>query len=383
MRVALISLPAGEPSPTIAGKTLAERQLDFALAAGAERVVLKGDGASPDAIGLRHVAERAGARFQAVRDSHGLLGAVSTSDELLVIGAGVLPEAPQALDSLRQGTGVLVLPAPAGVSAGFERIDLERAWAGVLAMPGGLVERLAELPPDSETAPALLRIALGARLRDIRLPDGALADGSWAMIQPGESQSLTRRWVGRHLPPSERYAPARQAARYAVGLFGPRLLAPGPSDTLLQAGALALLIIAMGLGWFGFSAVAFATIAAATLVAALSTAVAALRNAPFLTRVKEMPWREGLAALTDMALIVCTVGAIEGSWPHRLFAPLILMGGLRTRERTGSAALLEDRTLLALLLMAAAIAGRVEWAVMLLALLVIAHDAAKTALVRG
>src|SRR5688500_14417860 len=106
----------------LAGKTLAHRQLDFALASGCESVIALGDGGSADAIGLRHAAEAAGARFQSIRDGHGLLGAIRAEDELLALAPGLLPEAAEAVDLLSKGRVVLVLPASAGVAAGFERI---------------------------------------------------------------------------------------------------------------------------------------------------------------------------------------------------------------------------------------------------------------------
>ena len=106
MRAALISM-TGQPRAAdggaplaLAGKSLARRQLDFALAAGCESVIVLGDGASAEAIALRHAAEAGGARFQAIRDSRGLLGAVRAEDELLALSPGLLPEAPEALEVL-------------------------------------------------------------------------------------------------------------------------------------------------------------------------------------------------------------------------------------------------------------------------------------------
>ena len=102
MRAALISM-TGQPRAAdggaplaLAGKSLARRQLDFALAAGCESVIVLGDGGSAEAIALRHAAEAAGARFLAIREGHGLLGAVRADDELLALAPGLLPEAAAA-----------------------------------------------------------------------------------------------------------------------------------------------------------------------------------------------------------------------------------------------------------------------------------------------
>ena len=174
MRAALISIE-GQPHDAesgavvaLAGKSLARRQLDFALAAGAEQVIVLGGPAAPEAVELRHAAESAGAKILSIADGYGLLGAVRAADHLLVLAPGVLPEAPIALEMLGKGSSLLVLPAAQGVAAGFERIDLERAWAGAMVVQGGLVERLAELPRDIDPAPSLLRIALQAKVAERR-----------------------------------------------------------------------------------------------------------------------------------------------------------------------------------------------------------------------
>ena len=202
MRSALISMSGqprggdGKAPLAVAGKSLAQRQLDFALAAGCESVIALGDGGSAEAIALRHAAEAAGARFQAIRDSHGLLGAVRAEDELLALAPGLLPEAEAALEVLGKGKVVLVLPAGAGTAAGFERIDLERAWAGALVVGGAHVERLSDLPADIEPASALVRIALQGHVKERRLPDDLIADGSWTVLREGAvMQAAEQGWV--------------------------------------------------------------------------------------------------------------------------------------------------------------------------------------------
>jgi hypothetical protein len=185
----------------VAGKSVAERQLEFALAAGCERIIALGS--LPDVISLRHAAEDAGAQFLAVGNSHGLLGTIRAADELMVIAPGLLPDERAALPALAKSNVVLVLPASSGVPAGFERIDLERAWAGAAVVPGGLVERLAELPADVEATSALLRVALQARVPDAKLSDQALTDGSWVMVgNGGDTETVGQAWLDRRLKAS-------------------------------------------------------------------------------------------------------------------------------------------------------------------------------------
>ena len=71
-----------------------------------------------------------------------LPAAVRGDDQLLVLAQGLLPESPRAFGLLKDGQGLLVLPAEAGWSAGFERLDLTAAWGGAMVLPGRYADRL-------------------------------------------------------------------------------------------------------------------------------------------------------------------------------------------------------------------------------------------------
>ena len=391
MRVALISIAgrsrdaAPASHATLAGKTLAQRQLAFALAAGCERIIALGDGGAPDAIALLHAAETAGTRFQVIADGHGLLGAVRATDELLVLAPDLVPEDTAGLDALDKGQGVLVFPAGPGVAAGFERIDLERAWAGALVVPGNLVERLSDLPPDSEPAAALLRIALQARLPERRLSDKVLAHGSWAMVEEGEELAFRERdWLKRNLPPADRFAVSHRLAELGLAWSGVRLLAIPRALPSLWAGVAVLLGGGVAASVYGLAAVGFVLVALGSLLADFTAGLGQLREAPFGTN------RRGLARLApwlvDAALAACVVFAIDGSGLHRLFPPLALLAALhasRPASWPSAGALLADRALLALLFAGAALFGFAEPAVMLAARAELGLDAAHSRGQRG
>jgi hypothetical protein len=377
VRAALISI--AETPAAVAGKSLARRQLDFALAAGCERVIVLGNGAAPEAIALRHAAEARGARFQSIGDAHGLLGAVPAADELLVLAPGLLPEEPSALESLERGSAVLVLPAGPGVAAGFERIDLERAWGGALVLPGRLVERLSDLPGDSDATAALLRIALQARVAEKRLPEASLAAGSWAILSQGEESAPRQTaWLKRNLPSSDRFGASRLLARFALGRLAIPLLALPRALTGLWGGMAVALGGAVLAAAFGWPATGFVLVALGALLAEFALGLVHLRDAPF-----GMPGRDRLGVLVpclvDAALTGCAALTIPGNWWHALFPPLMLLGALhasRPGEWPSLAALLGDRALLALVFALAAALGLAEPAIMLAALAVVALDAA-------
>lgn len=378
MRAALISLAGSQAA--IAGRTLALRQLDFALAAGCARVFAVGDGASPEALALTHAAERAGARCQAIRNARGLLGTLTAADELLVMSPGLLPEAGEALERLA-APGVLVLPAAAGVAAGFERIDLERASAGALVVSGAVVERLAELPADSEPGAALLRLALQARVPERRLPESVLAEGSWALAgDEAAAAALGGRWLSRHIPPVARYALSARAARAMLRPLALRLLGTPGSVRAIAAAAVALQVGAVALCAWVSPVAGFALLALGVICAGFGQQLRWLATGPFASK-RVASRAAGLSGwLSDAALAACGALAIPGDLLYRLFAPLVLVGTLRASGIAGwpnAAAMLGDRALLALLLAAAAGLGHVEPAIMLAGLAILLLQAAR------
>jgi hypothetical protein len=389
VRAALISI-AAQPRDAasgvqvcIGGKPLAERQLAFALSAGAERIILLGQKDGAEAEALRHLAERAGAKVQQVETAHGLLGIIGATDELLVIAPGLLPEAPEALEPLGKGSAVLILPSALGVAAGFERIDLERAWAGAVVVPGRLVERLAELPSDIEAASALLRIALQARVPDRKLPEAVLVEGSWAMVD--DRAAVDRAWLRRNLGSGQPSRPSDWLAHQTLQRAAGSLLGNHRTFAALLATFAALLAAAIAAAAFGIAPLGFVLLALGAFTGALTTRFARLVAAPFAAGRREAALARGTEALVEIALALCAVLAIEGDLLHRLFPPVVLVGLLRAAKPAqwpGATGLLGDPLVLALVLAVAAALGLAEPAVMALALTVIVLQAAKSPALR-
>ena len=88
MRIALISTQASaDDAPDVAlgalalgGRSIAERQLDFALALGCERIVCIADGPDPRVLALQHRAEAAGAQFNLIAGARWLVTLVHAND---------------------------------------------------------------------------------------------------------------------------------------------------------------------------------------------------------------------------------------------------------------------------------------------------------------
>lgn len=384
MRIALLSysnragddpdLPLG--ALALAGRSLAERQLDLAIGLGCMRVICLADGLDAELIELQHRAEKHGGKFHVISGARPLAGLVGSADELVVIADGLLPAATEAREILEIGPGVLVLPVESGVSAGFERIDLNHAWAGVLAMPGRLVEHLTELPADCDTISSLLRIALQGRVVERALPPAVLAEGRWAILKSREQlDELEPDWFRRHAEKVSIFAPGRAAARLAVRIFGSSFLSRGWKPQLMGW-------LGMALAGLGVAASAFDQLPAALLICGLGWLIceAASSLTSIMRAGLEGDMRSGKTEiladwLIDGCLVAILIFALVGPAQERVFAPLILIGLSRLAGRAIAASWAEsfqDRSLLVLILIISGVAGVLLPAIELLSLVYLA-----------
>lgn len=384
MRVALISIASGA-SARIGGRSIAQRQVDFALALGCERIICLGNGALPEAIALRHDAEDGGAKFQVTRDAHGLLGATGTADAVIVFAEGLLPESDAAYEALDHGSCILVLSAGSGVDSGFERLDLAHAWAGAMRLPGRLVERLSELPGDADPIPGLLRIARQAGLAEKPLEERVLATGQWRMVlSDQDSAEFEPGWLSHHLPPAPRFAASRQAMRWVGGRLVGRLAQFRPVYALGSAGL--LVAGAVATAWYGYAAAGFGLLAIATLVGELGGVLGRLKLAGFRRTRKGLDWINITRLTADAGLVAVSYLALEGTWFERLFPGLMLVGLLLARPLDllrNYGALMADRALIGMVLAISAALEATEPAIMLLALAVLALYFAASSAERG
>ncbi|WP_120078653.1 hypothetical protein [Aurantiacibacter odishensis] len=374
MRAALIAIPQpGEgPSPKVAGKTIAHRQLLFAREAGCKSVTAFGNGASPEGIELRHAAERMGLKYHVISSAHALPGIIRDDDSLMVLQPGLLPESRVALELLRaEGDRILVVSAGPGASAGFERVDLDRAWAGSMTVPGHLLGKLADLPEDIAPHGALLRIALQHRLPEARLADDALDNGGWTLVStPEAAAAQTLAWQRRHLRET---SPARLSRWIA------RFLATGPTRRLLdlpyiRSGLLVLAGLMLGggiaSGLYERPVLGFALIALSVPVVEFFLALGALAVAPF-GKLRHWPW---LGYAVDAALLALGILAIDSLAHRSVFPPLVLGSALLLLDRRGLPAWLEplrDRMVIGGFLAIVASLASPELAIMLAGLLVL------------
>ncbi|MEO5597956.1 MAG: hypothetical protein ABIQ66_04985 [Novosphingobium sp.] len=345
MRVALLSMmePAqvGNSAPRaflrLGGVTLARHQLALALAAGCERIACLTRGMDPELAELQHAAEQAGVRFHLVAGSRALSGLVTATDEVLVISDGLLPNRAEAQRLIAGSPAILVQPGPHGVAAGFERIGPDLAAAGLMLIPGRLIERLNELPADADPPSALLRIALQAGVAQRQLPEPVIAAGHWLLVRDeDEAYGAEHAWMERHTA-APRRTPGLMLASVLVRRFGPALLHSGSSGTGLIVAAVALVALGFGAGWFGWSTLAFSLCIPAWLLRR-SAAILERINSDTLARTPGIRGDEAgfdwfLDAVTVVLLIMAIAPLPGASLLERSFAPLTFVGLLRLLPR--------------------------------------------------
>lgn len=390
----------GNPAPRaflrVGGASLARHQLVLALKAGCERVICLARTLGPDLLELQHEAEKAGASFHVIAGPRGLSGLVTAADEVLAIAEGLMPTAGDALRLLNGPAAVLVQPAETGIPAGFERIDLNHASAGLMLVPGRLVDRLMELPPDVDPGSALMRIALQAGVVQRPVPDDVRSAGRWLMVRSEEeAHAAEEGWMVRHTAGGGR-TPGPWLGRVLVRKFGPALLHGDGSNLIVAAISVALAAIGLAAAWFGLGATGLLLAGAGWLLGRMWAALDTLRREA-LAQNSGPAWRVVAFDLAFDGAIVIMLTMLLPALPgltvlERAFAPVMLVGLLRMLARgfAGGWSDWADDRLVLVIVLAALVAGRVIWpgvpalaALLLLAGLVLPRESAPRELTRA
>lgn len=304
-----------------------------------------------------------------------LAGLVTAGDELIVVSEGLFAD-PTAAAALLEGRAptVLVQPVEGALAAGFERIDINRATAGLMRVPGALVERLHELPLDVDAISALTRIALQSGITMREVPPAARAGSGWRMVRSeAEAYALEDEWMRTRFAQEGARTPGRTIARFAVLSFGSSLLHAGNASNVVSAAVLVMLFIAAGAGWFGFLWCAFGFLAIAWLLVEASRLLRAAERHALGQASPAIPRADALVWLVDVvfaALILLDTPRFPGepvlAW---LCTPAVLMMLLVLLPRIAAgrfAGLFADRALLGLILAFASGFGQVLLVVRLL-----------------
>jgi hypothetical protein len=374
------SVGMADPGPRallgIAGASVARQQVALATALKCDRILVLAAPRLPGLEALEQAAQRGGAKLSVVSGAHAVVAAVTAMDEVIVLADGLFASTGEAAQLLGSGAVVLTQPIEQGLAAGFERIDLNNAAAGAMRIPGRLVERLAELPADCDVASALQRIALQAGVPQHPIPTPGSNGLFWTLVRTeAEAHALEPQWIRQRTRSEVLKGPGHALALAGVRRFGAALLHGGGAWSV-GLGAAALLLMAAGAGWLGAPRFGFACAA----LAWLAEQAFALLGRVESDRPSDDGWMaEASAIVLDIVLIALMIwglpaGSDQPLWT-RAFAPLMLIGLLRLARvivPTRWTGWLIDRALLAVVLLAADIAGYNAPTIALLALALVA-----------
>jgi len=362
----------------VGGITLARHQLGLVQAMDCQRIICLAREVTPDLIALQHEAEKAGARFHVAQGPRALAALITANHDLLALTEGLLVDQQQVIALLEPGHAVLVQPVEAGVVAGFERIDLNHATAGAFRIPGRLVDRLLELPPDCDALSALTRIALQAGVSMQEVPAAAREGARWRLIRDEtEAHDAESGWLRLHMGERRSQTPVILLSRFSLTTLGPSLLHGGSASKVAMVATLATMLLALGAGWFGFPAVGFLFCALGAVLRESAAILRRIERNSLGLPPPSVPFEDVVGGLFDIILVLLVMWNVEvlpgEGIVSRAFAPLMLIFLVRLVPRMFDRAWapwIEDRLVLALVLAVAALVGLLLGAVQLFAVLI-------------
>jgi hypothetical protein len=357
--------------------TIARHQLALALALDCTLVVCLARELAPEVVELQHISEQASVRFHAVTGARALVPLITASDEVVVISDGLLAAPRSAIPLLEAGNAVLVQPVESGTAAGFERIDLNHASAGLMRIPGRLVERLAELEPDVDAISALTRLALQSGIAQRLVPAEAREGVRWSLVHSeSEAGAIEPGWIALHNVAAGPVSPGSLLARLGVRQVGPAMLHAGSGGNLPSLASLAMGAIALGLGWIGWTTVALILSAIAWIGLGYAAMLRGIERESLCRGPDRLPRDAIFLWLHDAMLVVIIVwNQTFAPWIgllERAFAPVMLICILRMLPRVFSTrwiAWVKDRAFLALMLAIASGLGNLNIAIPVVAII--------------
>lgn len=194
----------------LAGRTVLERQVRLAVAAGATRIVLLVERMPPELSAAIDRLRGERLPVHVARSAEEAAEAIDPSDRLVLVGDGAVADAPQ-IARLAAAEGPTVLTVADGAYGElYERIDANSRWAGLAAVDGAMLRATAAKLRDWDLQSTLLRRALQSGARPLA------AEGPVAILDGRDDLALLERriisaasssgggWASRLLAPLER-----------------------------------------------------------------------------------------------------------------------------------------------------------------------------------
>jgi hypothetical protein len=229
----------------LAGRTVIERQVRLAAAAGAAPVVVLVERMPAALTAALDRLRRERLPVHIARSPDEAAQAIDPHDRLLLIADGAIADASQLDRAAGHSDPVVLTIADSGHGELYERIDASSRWSGIAAVEGALLVETAGMLRDWDMQSTLLRRALQAGARHLAAEGPIAILDSAADLAGLEHQIMASAagprggWASRLLGPLERAAT--------------NLLMSGPITPAMIGSAAALLVgvgaAALGTGW--------------------------------------------------------------------------------------------------------------------------------------
>lgn len=262
MRIAILSLCKRQKDSALLGvgllpvgnATLLKYHVTLAQRAGASKILCHID-AVPGELALHEeFARERGMSWVNIRSIAEIGAHIGDEDDALIIADGYYSEA-ALFDAFMTSdeTGILTADSD-GAFPGFERLDINTLWAGLLKLPGTAFANLADVPDDWSLESVLLRQAIAGKA-PMQMVTGkdiehfGLCDASTAPID-------LRRSLAASYSAKIKWRPFDRLTRFAAGKLAPVLWQN--SNRLLGADILIgfLCVLALILAYLGISSAA-------------------------------------------------------------------------------------------------------------------------------
>src|SRR4051812_14013702 len=283
---------------SLAGRTLVERQVRLAAAAGASPLIVAVERVPPELTAAIDRLRGEGLKLVVARTAAEAAEAVHPQDRLLLLGDGLIA-AETHMTRLASLGGYAILTIPdVRADERYERIDADSRWAGLALLDGALLQQTASMLRDWDLQSTLLRRVVQAGARQLAVT-GDTADEPLLVAEgPEDLAELESRIVAG--------SAARRRDWVSRWLLGPLEAA---ATRLLMPGGMTPGLVGIGaIGFWTFSLIAFAShwLGTGMALALLATPI------------------EGVAE--RLGLLRMRLSSEEGWWTHIL--PVLAAGTL-------------------------------------------------------
>ncbi|XUU60057.1 hypothetical protein ACRAQ6_10835 [Erythrobacter sp. HA6-11] len=365
MRIALLSalenLADGRPRALVplGGRPIIAWQIDLAKTLGCEKLLCLVEGGGETSEEVERHARAAGLEIDFIGGPRHLLGKITADQDLLVIADGLLFDPEIACEHFAERRGVASISDYPGVEKGFERIDPEHAWAGLLVARGSIGEQLSDMPADGDTVSLLLRMALQSGTRLVPVDELHLNTGEVLLVRsPNDLVEREKALLDNSAAKASWAGPGEKLGSLLARSLAPDYLENGPAIALGIGGA--SLAGGLILSWYGLLVASLAVIGLGSLAISLSQALRHLRSrlsgSPFSRR-----FAMAINAIVDLVIVAAlALPQLPKPILDAVFEPVLLVGLWRLAARLGPKPMRpfwRDRMSLALILLGFASVG--------------------------